>query len=430
MRTYPLLSRTLLLGVLLTVQPATPQSFPTEKQTQSLVSAALRDRSRKMRLIVSSRISRPMMPPREIREAVESIYERTKRTRPRQSETEIQQAIEAEVLRIQKEQHHPTMLRRELFYSDHRFRLDQVASRDGTPPGAGKPYEMIFIITGDPLQSDYTHWKIRADDKIATLDNKKTSMFARDELWEAGGFDFQCRLFIQGAVMNTAQSLMAQKRFEVDPQKIKALSEGTHETYILKVSETRFKNFPVHEFVLFIRNSADFPLLKLICDQEDYARAYRIELRDPLSGLLTIRSERSAFDTSDFPRKWIREEFSNDGSIHSEEHLFEAVDLNPSFSDEKIFNFKVPADWTYVDRRSTIPIATVNGKPVKTLTLSPMEGQGRIPRKPFLVVALFMSLTSFVLLMRHARGTSFDKTGARNDSVTTAATRENESTPR
>jgi hypothetical protein len=195
-------------------------SLPSEGQVQRLVNAALKDPPPKIRLVVSSELSRRVLSEESIRDSVEWIYQETASTRPPQTDEERRQAVDGEVHRLLDEQQNPLLLRRQLFYSKHKFRLDQVTSFIGKKPDPESPFEKTFVILGDTSAGDYTHFDLNSRNKVATLDDKKSTMFAQEDLWQAGGLGYECSLIIRGAVMNSGFNLLAAARYEVDPRKI------------------------------------------------------------------------------------------------------------------------------------------------------------------------------------------------------------------
>lgn len=378
--------------------------LPSEGQVRRLVDAALKDPPPKIRLVVSSELSRRVRSEQSIRDSVEWIYRKTAIARPPQTEEERRQAVDGEVARLMDEQRNPLLLRRQFFHSKHQYRLDQVIRFTGIKPEPETPFERRFVITGDTTAGDYGHFELNYQNKVATLDDKESSMFAQEDLWLAGGLGYECSLIVRGAVMNNDFILLSMGRYEVDPRKIKALSDGTHETYLLSVTSTNLGDVPVDRFELFVRNREDQPFLVMVCDRSDYARAHRIIIRDPHSGKLTKMEERSRFDAAGFPRRWILEEYSDNGTKHTDEHIFEEVDLAPDFPDEEIFGLKVPEDWVLIDNRPDPPVITMGGKPVKTMLIPGGESKQRGGRKSILLsLAITLSVMSLGFLIRKSK---------------------------
>lgn len=332
----------------------------TEAKIAAVMAEVLRQPYQSMDVLFYKTETRPPKSIEQIRQTVDAAYKATDDISTTKGDPIARnKELEDEVQRISRKQHQPRIVKQRIRTWKHFYRLDQAVAEAGEELDAETEFQRTFINYGDRRNGEYDNFEYEYPRKIATRDDKRTSMWKTERVWRAGKIGLGT-VAIFTATLARAQQVGGTTMVVPNPEAMHALAAGTNETIQISFSSIDYKSRPAERMEIRFREHSENKATVAIFDRDDYSRVYRDETYDPRTGKLVALAESDDFDSHGFPTSWRTERYLPDGT-HIDEYAFAEVNIDVPLS-EDVFAFSPPADFSIVDRRPETPVVTQTGQ--------------------------------------------------------------------
>jgi hypothetical protein len=317
-----------------------------ERAVRKLYQAAWRELPTRVDAVISRKLKLPALSPAEARKMIEHAFDTTEDAKDREEE------IQLNVKNMVQDRTTPRRMVQRIRFDGDRHRIDQVILPAGTPFGPNVRFSETFVDLGKHSTVEgYKSFQYTELGHLAMILSDTTKfggapvvewitpsctwtvlmMFGRSENRRVIADEAKLNEYIaKGGVASGARKIIV----DADPS---AAAKRDRVKFIMDIGSGTFLN------------------QLLICDREDYARVFRHEFYDPMSGRLQTLKEVSEYDANGLPKQLRVEVYDENGKFREiNEIVFLGVNTNPSFADD-VFAFRPPPGYAVSDSRQQPP---------------------------------------------------------------------------
>lgn len=277
--------------------------------------------------------------------------------------------------RLAKLRHGAIVYKTQEWKSGGLYRLDQATGESIEKLLQSKNFDFTDVFTGDRVKNNFTSHSYNYGAKAASIDSRKEVLVQPVGLWNAGRAPIGLSLLFKMHLALAGSGLKP----KLDTGKLGSVASAAHPVFRLLWRPTTLGEHKVHEFIFCEPGKLATPIFRLYCDEGNYKRIYRSELLHE-NRLLQV-NEAEGFDKADFPRRWIKSEYSGAATDAEPTKVstidFLEVNLAPDIKTSD-FAFAPPEEFSITDYSSgsgvVVRFPKVGGKRLTTKSLTPPVG--------------------------------------------------------
>lgn len=338
-----------------------------------LVTAAWRDPSPELDVTLYCETARRPKARGSIEDVVRRMYDASD-TGSTQDKAAREAEIASEVQRIEQEQNMPRVNRLRLRTKSGSTRMETVDIVSGDAGSAAPTWTNTYVNVAAALGYDYTHFEYNHTIRTATV-------FGDRQVWGRPPIE-QFPLMPDSAryrlriLLGMPAEMPGGKRILVPcPATIDALNLNNSSTVQVEFSPVALAGVMRTAVRVSVPSAGRDPIMRLVCDSEDYSRVYEYQSFSPRLGQVVEERHCSDFDATGFPRTVRLVSYdADDGSFRRREsHAVETVRYDGEMADD-IFMWNPPPGYGIVDRRFDKPITLVPGTAAPVVQAGPLRG--------------------------------------------------------
>jgi hypothetical protein len=286
------------------------------------------------------------------------------------------------------------------------FRVDQLQDTQMGRVSTSTNFEFTRCY-GIDADGERLSWGTLYGIRSTTFDKRPKSRYQPSGLLEAYSMDPAAYFFVFAALAEGA-SLQKADRYSthlitIDEQKLRSVLLGTNRIAQIVVTAGHFNGENVNKVSLLLQvpfvPSTNDATLYFIVDASNYNRIYRTYLANR-SINSAIQSDRSDFDSNDFPRRWVKTQFQPDGTTLVRDCQFLDVEMSPTFSDTDIFSIPMLTNYIVTDTSTDGEGKIVRhpGKYTLAKAILPAQSTKRL-LKPLVLISIIVLNCCFLGIM-------------------------------
>jgi len=258
-------------------------------------------------------------------------------------------AIDMNVERIMKEQQNPTRTKDWVRISGNRERHDVAHTRTpGVSLGPETPFENTYVTVGKShREPGFMSFSYEGKLKLATVTDK--SGWASNNPVQFANIPLNTCTVLK-VLLGRKEGTQAKPVFVPDPNKIERFSRTGVLAGVVRLWIVPDPNAPDTRDRIEIGDPNSSARTVLVCDRDDYSRAYEVRTYGP-AGKLIYHRQCGDFDAHGFPHKVIETKYDRDGSLKKKSvYRITELKVNCPIPDE-VFEFNPPEGYQVMDVR-------------------------------------------------------------------------------